>query len=236
MKTIALFLSLSLLPGLAQQQQKKEETAPKPANTVRVFQLRHHNGESIVQTLRSLDVRVTFDPRLNLLAVSAPASAMAGVADVVQKLDQPAPAPKNVEITAYILLASSQAAQETLPADLEPVAKQLRATFGFQSFRVLDAPLVRGREGDRARIIGTLTIAPAEAPEYSLTFAPSIIGNTTIRLENLSFSSNQVPVGIGTQVDIAAGQKVVVGKAGIKGKGQEQDRSMILVLSGRIID
>ncbi len=235
MKRLSLLLALALAPVFAQQQQEKTETAPKPVNTVRVFQLRHRNGDSIVQTLRNVDVRVTFDSRLNLLAVSAPYAAMAGIADVVQKLDQPAPPPKNVEITAYILLASSQAMQDAIPADLEPVIKQLRATFGLQGFRIADAPILRSRESEGAGLTGMLAVAPAEAYSYDLSFRPSIIGNTVIRLERMRLDARNLPVSINADIDIAAGQKVVVGKTAVKGKGQE-DRSIILVLSGRIID
>ncbi len=234
MRRISLLLALALVPVFGQQQ--KAETAPKPANAVRVFQLRHGNGDSIVQTLRNVDVRVTFDRRLNVLAVSAPPEAMAGIADVVQKLDQPAPPPKNVEITAYILVASNQAMPDTVPGELEPVIKQLRATFGLQGFRVADAPILRSRENEMTVIGGTLVFGPAENAAYRFEFRPSISGPSVIRLERMNLYSAQASdLRIAADVDISAGQKVVVGKAGYKGKGQE-DRSIILVLSGRIID
>jgi hypothetical protein len=82
--------------------------------------------------------------------------------EIVKRYDVPRAGPDlshthGVEIVAHILLAGPKGSSgDALPADLEPVAKQLRSVFGYTDIRLLDSALIRGRENKGSEVSGTL--------------------------------------------------------------------------------
>jgi hypothetical protein len=167
-----------------------------------------------------------------MVVVSAESTLMPGLADIVQKLDIAAPAPKSIEITAYLIQASMNAADTgPMPTELEAVMKQARALFGYQGFKLADSPILRSRETQQARVSGVLSI-PAKgpgAPQYSLFYRPSVIGDKIIRLQDFRMDGHLNVLQ--TDVEFVEGQRVVVGKSGLEGG----DRALMIVLTGRIV-
>jgi len=161
---------------------------------------------------------------------------------------------RNIELIVYMLMASPKGtAGEAVPADLEPVTKQLKSLFGYTDFRLLDSALIRTREGVVAMSSGNAGTNNPELPNatspYNLSIrsanvVPSDRGNA-IRLDGFKFGI-RVPyavnppqpgfqyseVGINTELDVREGQKVVIGKA----KVTNSDSALVLVVTARAID
>ncbi len=229
-------LILAALAAGAWGQQQKNAVYEEPQQRVaQVFTIRYGGISQIAQALRTSGATVYEDQRLKTLVVSAPRSLMQNFAEIVQKLDVPAEPPKNVEVITYLLEASGQSAQSgNVPAVLNPVTKQLTELFGYSGFRVLDAALVRTREGEQANTQGKLTFGTT-SQGYYLQFRPSVLTSAkgrVIRMERFSFDANALGAQVRADFEIGEGQKVVVGKTGLEGP----DRALVLVVTGRVID
>jgi hypothetical protein len=228
---------LAVLVVVACAQEKSAQ--PPPPRVTQVFTVKNANPQQVSNTLRTLGYQSDFDRRLGMIVVSAERSAMSSIAEVIQKLDSPAPSPKNVEITMFVLEAAAQGGQSgPIPAGLEPVTKQMQTMFGYQSFRVMDAPIMRGREGENTSTSGVLMLG-GKPMGYGLRLRPGVIvtgKEPFIRLEALGFNLHSgmagMNISISTEgVEFAAGQMAVIGKTGLEG-----ERTLLLVVTGRIID
>ncbi len=116
----------------------------------KVFAIKHADVEAIARTLSIFPVPVHPNRELRVIGVSAPAAVMSTIEETIRRLDVPPPAPQNVELTVYLLLASDQeASASSVPAELESVVKQLKTTFAFKGFRTIDTLVVRSRDKQR---------------------------------------------------------------------------------------
>jgi hypothetical protein len=206
-----------------------------------VFALRYIDSRAIANLLGPFDVVYSVDPGLKALSVKAPDKTLLAIEEMIKRFDVPVNTPKQVEITAYLLLASPQLEQDSPPAVLKPVIDQLRSVMAYKSYRVLDTIMATGKEGDRISQSGMtpkLTDSDTTGSQYSFQATPHIVGegaDHSVRFENLQFTlTNQGHAGnvgtIQTGVDIKKGQQVVIGKTTV------QDRAIILVLSAKILD
>jgi hypothetical protein len=198
----------------------------------------------------------TAQPDLHAISIGTSDPSFLKLAEeIVKRYDVPRATPDaththGVEIVAHILLAGPKGSSgDALPADLEPVAKQLRSVFGYTDIRLLDSALILGREASRSDVIGSLRgfMEDQKRPaEYRITIhkiwvEPSGKGNS-VTLEGFGFSA-KVPyeilgqyqstnIDFSTDLSIPEGQKVVVGKA----HAGTTDGALILVLSARVVE
>jgi hypothetical protein len=248
-----------VLPGffvsrVIHAQQAKETTKNEGATSAaafsgkhvqRIFDVKFAHVDRLAETLRSFGP-VYSNRDLKVITVSGSPELMAAVEDAIRRFDVPPPATKNIELTAYLLVASDQATSNTLP-ELDSVVKQLKGIFGYQGFRMLDTMLVRCRDGGEGEAVG---VAPSqESPKtlYGLRFKAARISSDSsgrsIRIDGLRLGP-KVPVitkdggltyldtGINTDIDVREGQRVVVGKATMEGS----NRSLFLVLTAKVVD
>jgi hypothetical protein len=142
---------------------------------------------------------------------------------------RPSAAPKNIELTAYLLIGSESAGTEpsAMPKELDSVVTQLKNAFAFKNYRLLDILALRTRVGQSASTnsagrgtqIGTNT--PAVTTQFGIRSAGIGSDETTIRIDRLTLDSripvqtgssgqfNVNNVGLQADVDIKQGQKVV---------------------------
>ncbi|MGE5646693.1 MAG: hypothetical protein ACM336_12965 [Acidobacteriota bacterium] len=241
-RALVVLAALLAATGLCAQEQKKEEKT-----VVRVYQINPANVARIQQALSVIGI--TASAQSDTLIVRTSADLTPAVDEVVAKLNT-ASAPKNIELTFYILQGSKEPLPDgsPLPADLQPAINQLKSVFAYQNFRLLDIAFVRGRSGRDSNLTGQAAFAKAVPPPswYSLQVRPSVSAETkppTIRIDNLRFNI-KVPIqnapsnfqlidlGINADLDLKEGQKVVIGKTGIEG-GQS---ALILIATGRVVD
>ena len=257
--------ALLCLAGLASAQTAAPPPASpdKPKWIQKVIDLNYANPEVLSKLLGNMEQggspdRVIAQPDLHAISIGTYDPSFLKLAEeIIQRYDvpqaKPAPTPRQygVEILAHILLAAPKGLSgDAVPAELEPVAKQLRSVFGYSDIRLLDSALIRGREARRSDVIGSLSglmedqkhPADYRITIHKLSVEPSGKANS-VALEGLDFSA-RVPyeirtgqfentnINFSTDLSIPEGQKVVVGKAHVG----TTDGALILVLSASVVE
>jgi len=250
---VPLFLVASL--GFAQQQEEK----PRPKYYQKIFDIKYADVNQLYDLLNFYpNVRIKPQQGLRAIAVGTDSEdAMKAIEEAIKRYDVPRSGttggPRNIEMIVYMMLAAPKGSSgDAVPAELDPVVKQLRSLFGYNDFQLLDSAFLRNREGTEGIASGNAAQMIANAPSgttaiYQIHYreasvTPSDKGNI-IRVDRFSFN-NKVPVsngsggwqyvdiGFNTNLDIREGQKVVVGKAKIDGT----EKALILVVTAKAVD
>jgi hypothetical protein len=235
-----------ILLGMAMAGALAAQTSPAPApaqppelpRQQRVFVLKYADAQHVASVLGVFGYGINADRELHVVAVSAPAETMTAVEDAIKRLDVPTAAPKDVDLTVYLMVASEETAGGgSLPSELQPVAGELRKIFSYKSFRLLDSILLRTQPGVEAIANGVIASGELKAL-YSFIARPSAVTEDPqgrlIRLDHLHLivkPSGGGEVGIRTEITVREGQRVVVGKSNM-GAGQ----SLILVLTAKVTE
>jgi len=253
---IVAFLALTI-PARSQEKEPTEKTSTQeqgpPAKSAReervlkVIQLKYADPYHVADLLSLFGASLKSDRQAKVLTVVGPASAVAAVEEAIKKLDVPPPPVKDIDLTAYFVVATRQAMQAAdLPAELDEVVAQLKRVLNYKSFQLLNTAFLRTRDGERANVSGVATVG-AEAVHFRLGFRSADItleGKVrTVRISDLGFDADHptsaaapaektTSAGIHTNIDIAEGQKVVVGRTTL----DFADNALILVLTAKVID
>lgn len=153
MKRILAILALLALP-LAAQEQKKEAERPAPPRIQKLFVLKYADPTQLTRLLSAFNAQISPNQEMRALAVSAPADGMAAIEEAIQRLDVPAAAPRNLDLTVWFLLAGEEegAAGPPVPKELDSVVAQLKGSFAFKTYRLLDVLSLRTRTGRGAQV------------------------------------------------------------------------------------
>lgn len=173
---------------------------------------------------------------------------------ILKQLDVP-PAPprpaaprKNILLTPYLIVASAAGAQGTsLPKELESAVTQVASVFPYKTFNLFDAIVLRVTDGNGGSVEGIL---PKSAFPTGGTYSLTVRQVSTEPTGGMVLNSFSLVVFIGNGLDkdgkdkvqtvrlntnlveIADGQKVVVGKANIDGSSN----ALIVILTAKVID
>ena len=222
--------------------------------------------DRLSKLLGVFNVRYVADEKLRTIVVYAPKDVVAQMRKVVEQLDQPgseAAIGRNIDMTLSFLRCSTKVPSQpsALPADLEPVARQLRAVTQYKDIELWDTVPLRVQEGKDtdesirlpsmlpnefkgAQAIGQLKIHPESVTRKgqgrSVRFSTLRIGFRVPYVTG-SFSNNQSPantqysyvdVGLTTSGDFVEGQKTVLGKV----SGIDDETSVFAVISLKVLD
>jgi hypothetical protein len=139
--------------------------------------------ERLSKLLSVFNVRYVADDKLRTIVVYAPKDVVAQMRKVVEQLDQPgseAAIGRDIDMTLAFLRCSTKppAQPSTLPADLEPVARQLRAATQCKDVELWDTLPIRLQEGKETT--ETLRL-PSAVPDEFKGVRPMASGTLTIR-------------------------------------------------------
>ena len=271
-KTIKLtaIIACALLPlskAFAQQNQTQTKQTESPwvdfqGFKGKIFEIKNREPRDLVQILQPLGsgfkgAEMKANGEYKTITVRDFPENIATIEEAIKRLDvplppkpqqPPRPAPPDIEVFAYILIASNgESASATYPPALADVIKQLQVTLNYKSYQVLASIVQRTRnENGSIQASGT-----ADLPDKSLTGEYQLqIGN--VNPENNRADSPQIVLGglqfsmrgysevgghanvvgdtrISTKLSVRDGEKVVVGTASLR------DRAVILVLTPRIL-
>jgi len=243
--------SLLAAPTLRADEKKKNDEPAPAANAeaqhwpVKLFQVKYANVYELANLFRAFGAIVQPEGDLKVISVRAPKEVLTAIEESLQRLDIPQAPAKNVQLDAYLLTASAQGSSANVPGDLEPVIKQLKSVFNYQSFRLLGTLSWRGRDGKGGSVNGLLPSVTADSAQPSAyTFGTPGVAITsdgkerTIRINDLTLRLDYFLKGggyhtsINTSIDAREGQKVVVGKANI----DNADSALILILTAKVIE
>ena len=251
MKKALVVLTAILAAGVLWAQEKSQGEAQslmtqamqvRTEPVVRVYQVNSDNRERILKTLRSVvgEANVTADAETNVVVAKTSRNLAPALDELVKRLDVASPKPENIELTFYVVQASKEPFADAgpVPPELQSALAQIKSTFAYQSYKLLDTLFARSRSGRRVDTNGRAPLSKDRAVLFDLSVEPSVLSDVKpprIHLERLSFNVMGVDptsVGLSADLDFNAGQKVVIGKTGVQG-GQS---ALILVASGRIVD
>jgi hypothetical protein len=216
----------------------------------RLFQFKYAEPERVRNMLLGAN-NIMADNQLKTLAVQASKSRMDEYEQIIKQLDVPPPPIPNIEVTIYLMSALGQASTTPLPSELDGVVKQLKSTFSYKGYELIDTQVIRTRAGKGGEASGTIDRGTTLKAVNQVKFNEATVSNDekgrAIHLRNLRVGL-RVPVqnspgtapppisyletGINTDIDVHEGQKVVVGKANMDGS----DRASIVVLMAKVVD
>lgn len=247
-----IWMVLLLATAAMAQQDAKAEKPPKEV-VQKLFILKYADPGQIRQLLGVFDATVSQSGELHALTVKASPEAMRAIEEAIQKLDVPSAMPKDVEMTVFLLVAtdSAAAAGSPIPKDLDPVVTQLKNTFPFKSYGLLDVINFRSRTGQSVRATSSGGSLPMGNKPVSVITQLSINsialqsdGNTLrverlnaqIRVPSITESSGgdvkyqYIDLQMQTDLDLKEGQKAVVGRLSLT-----HDQALFLVMMGKVL-
>jgi hypothetical protein len=214
MKKLVPILVLLALPLAAQDQKKDEIQTPQP-QIQKLFVLKYADPNQVNNLIRVFTNNTNPNSEMHAIAVSATPSAMAAIEDAIKRLDVPASAPQNIELTGYLLTGTDAegVASPALPKELDSVVTQLKSAFAYKSYKLADVMTLRGRTGQgqvsTSGSGGSVNIGGASEPiinQFRIN-GLSVSPDGAIHLERLSLSS-RVPVATGSFGSTSGGSGV----------------------------
>jgi hypothetical protein len=266
MRLNTILIAIAMTAGTAWGQSPATDTKTQPPVShegyeAQVIHVKTLTGDSFNRLTNMLlnvfKAGITGDANLRTIIVYGPKDVVAQVEKVVAELDTPgseAAIGRNIEMTMTLLRCSTkESAGAKLPADIEPVAKQLRAATQYKDITVWDVIPLRLQEGKEATeemqlSTGTehpamlsIRIAPEAASRknegwsvrfshLNLDFRIPVVTGTFSNSADKQFSYQQV--GLNTSGDFLEGQKTVLGKV----SGLEPDTAIFVVISLKVLE
>jgi hypothetical protein len=245
------FIITILAAGMLFGQEKPAEAKSEPSEAA-VIQVKTLTGDSFDRLMRLLNVfgaKVQGDSEMRTIVVYAPKNVVEQMRRVVEQLDKPgsqAALGQNIEMTVTLLRCTATPAAGAMPrpADIEQVAKQLRAATQCKNAEIWDILPMRLQEGKRAT--GQLQLPGATQGGYhtevSVTVSPEAVYRreqsryVRFSMMKLDFKTSTpggfAGAGINTSGDFMEGQKTVLGKV----SGPGNDESIFAVIALKVLD
>jgi hypothetical protein len=235
MKRIVLCALLLAAPLVAAQEVNREQVN-------KVIVLKNVDPNGIVSLFQSWGVVIVPLRGTKTLSILGSADKVSAVEIALKQLDV---APKNLDLTVYFVVGGDQPNLEggAVPQDLREVITQLKGTFPFKEYKMLDVLTLRTRAGSSAETSGILNgSTPPKMSQFSIRNATVSEDGTTIRIDRMH-AGLKIPVGrsdkgteytisgIDQDVDVKEGQKVVVGRSSLLGPQQ----ALFLILTAHVI-
>jgi len=138
----------------------------------------------------------------------------------------------NIELTVYLVsgLANPPAAtKDEVPPDLNSMLQQLHGVFMYKNYKLVDEFTLRSRNNGGAELGGEIDYIPRGQYDFRYKFARVYPGEHVVHIDGLrleisqrSLAPNLAPATVAlvaTDLDVADGQKTVVGKSAHNGDG-----------------
>jgi hypothetical protein len=256
MKRLLLFCFaqiLMLAPAMAQAQETNAPPAIPSPRIQRLVTLKYADPQSVRNLLSIFNLGLTVDSRMRVIAMEGPKERVDAAEEAIKKLDVPSAAAKNIELTAYFVMGTDEPtryaingvapaegrAGAAIPQDLQGVVAQLKNTFPYKAYGLLDILSLQTRAGGGAETSGNygsrFTVFKIRAANLDADGAMVRLEGFHAGLKNpvkMGDKTDFVDTGITTDVvDVKEGQKVVVGRGNLDGPGT----ALFLVLMARVI-
>jgi hypothetical protein len=233
MKRIILTVLLLAAPAFAQ--------APKE-RTTKLVTLKYADPNAIFGMVKMFGVEIQMNGAMKTMALSGLPENITAAEAAIKQLDV---APKNIELVVHFLVGSNQATSAgAVPAELRDVVAQLKSTFTYKEYSMLDTLTLRTRAGSSADTTGMITPSGSSIPrmtQFSIRNA-TITDDGVIRIDRMH-AGLRIPIptaqkvdyvntGIDQDIDVKEGQKVVVGRASLEGP----EKALFLILTAKVVE
>jgi hypothetical protein len=242
MKRLLLAALLLVPPVMAQ-----DTTFTPPEKVQKLVTLKYADPQSVSNLISVFGLdSVRVDGHLKVISLSGTKARVASAEEAIKQLDVPSAAPKNIELTVFFVVGSDQnpLAGNPIPAELQPVVTQLKTTFPFKAYTLLDVLALRTRSGSGAETSGQLN-GSSRLSTFRVQSASVDGDGSNIRLEHLHagvrnlvsmgdpLKKQYVDTGISADVvDVKDGQKLVIGRSSLDGP----EKALFLVLIAKVIN
>lgn len=216
------------------------QSAPQaPQRITKLVTVKYADPNAIVSMIR-MWVDVQYNSDMKRMVISGVPDNVTAAEAAIKQLDV---APKNIDLVVYFLVAGNQPAPSmAIPASLHDVLAQLKSTFAFKEYGLLDTLTLRTRTGSMAETSGVLDAStPPRMTVFSIRSA-TVSDDGTIRIDRMH-AGLRIPVtaqskvdyvntGIDQSIDVKEGQKVVVGRASLAGP----EKALFLILTAKVVE
>jgi hypothetical protein len=145
-----------------------------PPQVLKVIHIKYADVNSVFHDLLIYGVPVARDTTAKIITVRGSQQQIDAIEKAVQQLDVPPPAPRSVEITAYMLIAAPKPGTPTklengdfrllpaglkgasLPAGLGAIVDQLERTSGYTKFRLVRSLTLRTLDESSGSVTGLM--------------------------------------------------------------------------------
>lgn len=203
-------------------------TGAEDEQLTRIYRPKHAQADVLAELVRLSGPLVRADPALGLVLVQGRPAQVSMVIETLAEVDtpQPDPAPADVVLDLHLVSAfRSEAESSAAPEPVQKAIDEIRDTFPFASYQLLESLTVRtSPDGRIASVRGQ--IQSQDRVDYSVMLLladeppkPEAIKLSLVKLElsRNDSASGKETAQIETQLTAAHGKTLVVGKAGVRG-------------------
>jgi len=233
MKRLLIAALLLAAPVLAQSE----------PNVEKLVMLKYAEPRAVENVIRVFGLNTTINEQMKVIALSGRKDKVASAEEAIKQLDVPAAAQKNIEITVYFVAGSDQPVPpgNPVPQDLQTTVTQLKTSFPFKSYGLVDVLSVRARSGVTAETSGQYG---KRITQFKVRSATLDADGSMIRLDNLraglrnpiqakAGEMTYVDTGISAEVlDVKVGQQLVIGRSSVDGP----EKALFLVLIAKVVN
>ncbi len=218
----------------------------------RIFEVIYRDPDSLVSVIKLLTsgfrgAQASADRNFRTITVRDFPENIAAIEDALRRLDTPEEARPEIELHLHVLIASNaEGGGNPVPAELKDVIGQLQSTLNYKNYYLLTSIIQRAKEQSyqnsflQGEGVASIMLSGANTlhdfqyafSANSLTLSTNPSRVRTVQLGGLNFRLNGGDSGgatIRSDVDVRAGEKVVVGTAGLK------DKALIVVLTVKLL-
>src|SRR5215831_14220529 len=186
MRRIVVAALLLAVPTFAQAQ--KEE------RTTKLVHLKFADPENLRNIISQFGVSVMPNSSMKAMSINGFPSQIAAAEAAIQQLDI---APKNLELVVHFVVGTDAPSPtgSPVPAEIRDVITQLKGTFTYKDYRMLDVLTLRTRVGSRAETTGILSAGPnPRLSTFSIMNATVSDDGATIRIDRMH-AGLRIPMG-----------------------------------------
>lgn len=224
----ALCLTLLLLVGSPATLSGEEDE-----QLTRIYRPKHAPADVLAELVRLSGPLVRADPALGVVLVQGRPAQVSMVIETLAEVDTPQPdpaqadpAPADVVLDLHLVAAfHSEADSSVVPVPVQEAIDEIRDTFPFSSYQLLESLTVRAAPGGRLSTVKG-HIQSEDRVDYSVMLSvaderptPQAIKLNLIKLDlrRTDPASGVETAQIETMLTAAHGKTLVVGKAGVRG-------------------
>jgi len=220
--------------------------APVVAQDQKLITLKYADPRAIENVIRVFGVSITSNEQMKVIALSGPKDKLTAAEEAIKQLDVPSAAQKNIEITVYFVAGSDRTSPgdqpgNPIPQELQGTVTQLKSSFPFKNYGLLDVLSLRARSGVGAETSGQYG---KRITQFNVRSATLDADGSMIRLDRLhaglrnpiqaeTGKMTYVDTGISAEVvDVKVGQQLVIGRSSMDGP----EKALFLVLIAKVIN
>jgi hypothetical protein len=212
------------------------QDAPSPKHVRKVIDVKHLSGDRAERAVKLVNIymhpsgSMNFDPVLRTAVIQGASDVVAGGEALFAKFDAPGGVRPDaqVQFRLHLIEASPDGGVSGIPQEVASAVEQMRKTFAYKGYRLLDTLLLQGRGSGEVGFQGTVAGPPdSHRVGYYGSYKQADVledGRTVVvrgfrlnlrvpvptLMDPKQFSISET--GISTDFTIAEGQKLVIGK------------------------